>query len=398
MGVMVVDILLVALLLLAALRGWHKGAVVRGLQLVGLLGAGALAYHFVPGWLNHVDAVARPGIARSLVLIAAVWVAAVIGEAVLGRIAMRLMRGRHGSRPDSFLGAIASMLVTAFVVWFCATAAAPALPASIGRQVSDSRGLRAIDSVMPDQPRQWASKLATSLNANRFPDVFSGLSPDPAPSVPAPDAGVTSTAAVAKAAASVVKVLASSTSCGASEGSGWVVAQHRVVTNAHVVAGSSDVTVQVAGVGPRLSASVVAFDPEVDLAILDVPSLAAPALQRTSATLSKGTSTVVAGFPLDGSYTVVPARVGNEIDATGRDIYASRLVTRTIYSLNTTVKPGNSGGPLLTTSGTVAGTVFARSTTSSTTGYALSDAETDSLLDRATALSTPVSTQSCVAG
>lgn len=394
---MLVDLALALLLVVAGVHGWHRGAAVRGFQLAGLLGAGAVAWHWTPRLLHHVDALARPSVLRSVTLVGAVWLVAMAGDLALGRLGLRLMGRRHLSRPDAALGALASVLVTSFVAWFAATATHASLPASVAREVADSRLLGALDAVAPEAPRRWAASLATSIDEDRFPDVFNSLSPDPEPSVSAPTSGVAAVAGVRQAAAGIVKIEASSDACGGSEGSGWVVAPHRVVTNAHVVAGATTIRVQVGGTGHRTRATVVAYDPRTDLAILDAERMQATVLQRATGTLADGTSTAVAGFPLDGGYTVVAARVRNQIEATGRDIYSSGLVTRRIYSLRAVVRPGNSGGPLLTTSGRVAGTVFARSTTSTDTGYALSDAATDALLDRAASLTAPVSTQGCTA-
>ncbi len=391
------DLILVLMLALAALRGWQRGFVVRALQLVGLIGAGALAYFLLPIPMAHVSSLARPSLARSIVLIIGVWLAAVAGETLMSILGRRIMAaGAHTIRKgDAVAGAIASMLVTTVLTWFVVTAVRPALPPALARQVSQSRILTTTDRVMPELPRHWAASLANSINTSRFPDVFSGLSPEPNPAVPSPNAGSASTQGVKNAAASIVKVLANSRSCGGSEGSGWVVAPHRIVTNAHVVAGSTAVVVQPGGTGPYLPATVVAFDPEVDIAILSVPGLKAAPLQR-AAQLKNGESAAVAGYPLDGGYRVVAARVRDEIRATGRDIYSTGLVTRDVYSLYAVVQPGNSGGPLLTTSGQVAGTIFARSTTSTNTGYALTDSTTNKLLDEAARLSTPTSTRGCV--
>ena len=392
-----VDLALVLMLTLAALRGWQRGFVVRALQLAGLLGAGAVAYFLLPIPMAHIPSLSRPSLARSIVLILGVWIVALTGETLMSMLGRRMMAGGHQTirKGDALAGAVASMLVTTVLTWFVVTAVRPALPPSLVREVGQSRILTATDHAMPELPRHWAASLATSINTSRFPDVFSGLSPEPNPTVPAPDAASTTTPGVRAAAASIVKVLASSRSCGGSEGSGWVVADHRIVTNAHVVAGSTTVVVQPGGVGPYLPATVVAFDPEVDLAILSVPGLRAAPLQRAGQ-LKDGQATAVAGYPLDGGYRVVASRVRDEIRATGRDIYSTGLVTRDVYSLYAVVQPGNSGGPLLTTTGRVAGTIFARSTTSTTTGYALTDSTTSRLLDEAARLSSPVPTRGCL--
>ena len=151
---------------------------------------------------------------------------------------------------------------------------------------------------------------------------------------------------------------------------------------------------QVGGEGARLRARVVAYDPNLDLAVLAVPSLEAPALPMASS-VDTGDSTVIAGFPLDGPYTVRAARVRGTLMARGENIYGDGDVVRKILSLRGTVQPGNSGGPLLTTDGKVAGTIFARSTSQPQTGYALTNRQTRQLIRSGTHDSTPASTGRC---
>lgn len=385
------------LLLVAAIHGWHRGFLTRGIQLIGLIGGGALAYHFAPRLLTSVSLLGAPSVARSMVLVFATIAGGLIGDSLMRLITRRIENVSGRSAVDRLFGALANVLVWAFVIWFAVTATRPVQSSSIASDIAESRILSTIDSHMPNAPRQWASRLANSLNMSRFPAVFNGIAPAPSSAGSAPDRSATTTSGVDRAAASIVRVLSDSTTCGDAEGSGWVVADHRVVTNAHVVAGAQQVVVQREGVGARLRAQVVAFDPQQDLAVLDVPDLTARPLTRAGA-LATGQSAAVAGFPLNGSYTVVPARVQDEFEATGRNIYSSSTVTRQIYALDTVLEPGNSGGPLLTTSGEVAGTVFAKSTTSADTGYALTTAETASLLDKASSLVAPVSTQACITG
>jgi len=142
------------------------------------------------------------------------------------------------------------------------------------------------------------------------------------------------------------------------------------MTNAHVVAGIDHPSVRVGGVGQSYPARVVLFDPDRDVAVLYVPGLRAPVLSfDTSAT--RGDSAVVAGYPQDGGLNLQAATVASRVRATGQNIYNDGAVTRDIYSIRSTVRPGNSGGPLLTTDGKVFGVVFARSTSDAETGYAL---------------------------
>jgi S1-C subfamily serine protease len=158
-----------------------------------------------------------------------------------------------------------------------------------------------------------------------------------------------------------------------------------------------EASVQVGGVGREYPAQIVVFDPERDLAVLDVDGLTAAPL-RLGGALSAGDESVVAGFPLDGPYRLDPARVRRTLTATGSDIYGQPGVTREIYSLYARVEPGNSGGPLLTSSGEVVGVVFAKSLDDPTTGYALTLNEARPVLEAAAGASQPVPTGGCSTG
>lgn len=170
-----------------------------------------------------------------------------------------------------------------------------------------------------------------------------------------------------------------------------------MVTNAHVVAGMPAPQVQVGGVGDFLPASVVAFDSQRDLAVLDVPDLVAPALPVT-VDAAAGDAVAVLGFPNDGDYDVQPGRVRDVLTAVGDDIYGNSGTARQVYSVFATVRPGNSGGPLVSVEGEVVGVVFARSVTDSSTGYALTTAELNPMLELAAGASAPVDVGACSVG
>jgi S1-C subfamily serine protease len=161
-------------------------------------------------------------------------------------------------------------------------------------------------------------------------------------------------------------------SCGkVLEGTGFVFSDRRVMTNAHVVGGVDEPTVQIGGEGRLYDAKVVLYDWQRDIAVLDVPDLRARPLQFADSDARSGNSAIVAGFPENGSYDVRSARVRGRINANGPDIYRRGTVQRDVYSLFTTVRQGNSGGPLLTPDGRVYGVIFARSLDDPDTGYAL---------------------------
>ena len=155
------------------------------------------------------------------------------------------------------------------------------------------------------------------------------------------------------------------------EGSGFVISPEHVLTNAHVVAGMTDGPVrQLRRAVNGLPATVVLFDWNNDVAILYVPGLHAPPL-HFAGTAAKGSGAVVVGYPENGPFRAVPARVGSQWAASGPNIYKTGTVTREIYAVRATVEPGNSGGPLLAKNGKVYGVVFAASTTARDTGFAL---------------------------
>ncbi|MEP6799795.1 MAG: MarP family serine protease [Lapillicoccus sp.] len=398
---MVLDLILGVLLLGYAVNGYRQGVVVSALSLLGFLGVGALGLWLLPNLLQGWDWAQNHEIVKIVFLVAGVFLAASFGQGVmvaLGSRARARVRAKSLREVDALLGAVAVSAAVSVLLWFIAGAVRPAAPAPIARAIGESQVLRAIDRVVPAQTGRLFAGFRSMLDRNGFPQVFDGLSPEPITPVAPPDGSAAATAVVQAAGASMVKISGVAQACNrGQEGSGWVVSPQRVVTNAHVVAGMEAPTVQVGGVGRVYQATVVVFDPQRDLAVLEVPRLSAPALVQ-GGPLGGGDSAVVAGFPLDGPYRLDVARVRRVINATGSDIYGQPGIDREIYSLYARVEPGNSGGPLLSTAGQVVGIVFAKSLDDVTTGYALTLDEARPVLEAAPAASQPVSTGACSAG
>lgn len=392
-----IDVIIVVVLVGYAVGGYRRGLVVGTLSLAGLLGAAVLAMQLVPDVLDRY----RPGMSRSLVLLAAVVMIASIGQIIGFTVGVKLherIRLPMARTADQLLGAVAAMVAAALVLWFVAGAARAAPSPGLARAVASSRLLRVADAVIPQPVTELADQFRATIADSSFPRVFSGLDLEPIFPTDPPDPAVLKAGGVDRARGSIVKVTGEAKACRRGrEGSGSVIGPKRVLTNAHVVAGVNNPSVQVGGTGTRYPATVVVFDPQRDLAVLAVPDLTAPAL-RQATDLGAGDSAVVAGFPLDGPFTVGAARVRRVLDASGNDIYGKPGAERSVYSLYATVQPGNSGGPLLTPDGALAGVVFARSLDNAQTGYALTLTESQPVIQQGLSARTPVPTGPCTAG
>jgi S1-C subfamily serine protease len=395
----VIDVLLLVLIVGYTVIGFRQGLLISALSLVGFLGGGALAMwllpHLLGEWLGGSNT-----LRSSAVLVGGVLVAASAGQALVGSLGAKLRSHVHfapARAVDSALGAVASLVAICLLTWFVA-GAIRGVEGPVSRAIGRSHVVRALDDVVPPQTNQLFAGFRSLLDQGGFPKVFESLGPEHILPVSPPDPSVASTKAVAADAASVVKITGVARSCSRSqEGSGWVVATDRVVTNAHVVAGERSEQVRIGGVGQSYLGHVVVFDAKRDIAILDVPGLPAPPL-HLGTNLARGDSSVVAGFPLDGPYHLDAARVRDVISATGADIYGRPGIVRQVYSLYTRVEPGNSGGPLLAPDGKVVGIVFARSLDDAETGYALTVAEAGPVLAQAPSATAPVSTHGCASG
>ncbi|HSN06025.1 MAG TPA: MarP family serine protease [Candidatus Angelobacter sp.] len=388
-----VDYVLVVLALLAGLSGWRNGLVGGVLSFAGFIGGalvGALIAPHLVGSLSGVPAAALG--------IGVIVVAAGIGNALAG-VAGSWIRAAVTWRParfvDSLGGALFGVLSLALVAWVVASAILVVPLGAVSTEVRGSRVLGGIDALMPQAPRDWLSGLRSALDSTGFPQAFGGFTLDPVIPVPAPDPALLKDPAVRAAMASLVKVEGIAPDCGTQvDGSGFVFAKERVMTNAHVVAGVVDPVVLVGGTGRSWRARVVYLDPRVDVAVLEVPGLPAPSLSFSTAATS-GDPAVVAGFPGGGSLSVTAARVRARISARGTDIYGNGVVVRDIYSVRGTVRPGNSGGPLLSAVGKVYGVVFASSVDDPDTGYALTADEVSAAARVGATADTPVATGSC---
>jgi len=395
------DIALAVMLVGYAVIGYRHGFVVSVMSLVGFLTGGAVGMWLMPALLRQWGSVDHNLIWRTLVLVVGVFVFAALGQALAVGVGFRIRRGLRaepGRLADSLLGAVATVLAVSMLVWFLAGAVRNGTQTPLAKAIGTSRIISTIDRLVPAQTARLFAGFQSVLDNEGFPRVFEGVRAEPIAPIAPPDAQLAVGPGVVRAARSVVKITGVASSCNREqEGSGWVVAPERVVTNAHVVAGTTSENVRIGGLGRSYDAQVVLFDPKRDLAVLYVPGLPAPTSTQ-GASLTRSGGAVVAGFPLNGPYELDNARVRDVMTATGADIYGNPGVVRKVYSLYAKVQPGNSGGPLLSPSGQVVGIVFARSLDDTNTGYALTLEEARPVLDAANRSRSPVSTGGCVAG
>jgi S1-C subfamily serine protease len=388
------DLILIVLVVAFGVAGYRQGFIIGVLSFAGFLGGGA------------IGALLGPRIARSITsntgwqavtAIIVVFLAAMIGQLLASGLGVA-MRSRLTWRPatvvDAVGGAVVSVLSVLLIAWLIGSAVAYAPFPAISHQVNDSLVLRTVDRLMPAEASVMFSDFRSLLETGPYAQVFGALGAESALAVAPPDPAVVNLPALGSVERSIVKVKGNAPSCDEQiEGSGFVYARHYVLTNAHVVAGVTDGPVISRGLH-TWNARVVLYDPKTDLAVLYVPGLNAPPL-HWAAQAKIGASAIVAGFPDNGPFTPVAARIGGIEQAESPDIYQTQNVNRQIYSIRADVRPGNSGGPLLATTGQVYGVVFAAATSVPDTGYALTAAEVQQDADEGENLTAAVSTQNC---
>ncbi|MEV4432199.1 MarP family serine protease [Streptomyces sp. NPDC049555] len=395
----VLDIVLLVAAVWFAVIGYRQGFVVGVLSVIGFLGGGLAAVYALPVIWDSATDDAQPGTIAAVAAVAVVILCASVGQAATTHLGNKLRRHITWSPAralDATGGALVNVTAMLLVAWLIGSALAGTTLPTLGREVRGSKVLLGVARVVPPQANTWFADFSSALAQNGFPQVFAPFSAEPITSVPPPDPALAGSPVAVEAQRSIVKVVGNAPSCGkVLEGTGFVFAPHRVMTNAHVVGGVDEPTVQIGGRGRLHDATVVLYDWKRDIAVLDVPSLDAPELRFAGSDADTGRSAIVAGFPENGAYDVRAARVRSRVQANGPDIYHRGNVRRDVYSLYATVRQGNSGGPLLTPDGKVYGVVFAKSLDNAETGYALTADEVHQDAAYGRTAEGRVNTQSC---
>ena len=389
------DLVAILLLVLAVWLGFRSGALPQVGGLLGAIGGGALAIVALPWVADALDAV-PPGV-RPYVVLAGLLIAVGLGESIgsavgrtIGTAAGAGVLGAADRVAGAFTGAAQALLI----VWLAGGLLAIGPIPRLTEAAQTSTAIRALNAVLPP-PVEIAAELGNLLDASGLPDVFVGFEPLPRPPVERPT-DATARAIAALAEGSTLRVTAAT--CGlASSGSGVVIANGYVVTNAHVVAGSRDRGVRLStAAGGQVDARVVLFDPALDVAVLHAPDLWAAPLRFAASEPARGSLGAALGYPGGGALAIVPAAVTGAYPATGRDIYGEATVRRDILELRAEIERGDSGGPFVLQDGTIGGLVFAEARTDPEVGYALSPTEVSIRVAPAIGRTSPVATGACL--
>jgi len=388
------DVLLVIVLLVYLSEGWRNGFIRSLSAIIGLVAGAVAAFFLIP----VVGTIVPDPFWRTFFVVSTV-VALIILGSMAGAGIGRLLRGRVEKTPlrplDRVGGALSNLVVGALITALLAGSVASLGIPVLSAAVSNSWVLQGINTVTPEPVTAALARLRSVVAAQGLPVIsggFSGITKSPG--VPKVNTG---TSALTAAAASVVRINGTAYACGQNQsGSGFVIAKDRIVTNAHVVAGVQQPIVQAPN-GQTLDGRIVYFDPQNDLAVIAVSGLRAPTLGLGNP-LAVGDDGVVDGYPFGGPFTTGGAQVLARSTESVENIYGSARSNRELYTLAADIEPGNSGGPLLETNGSIAGIVFAKSSTDANLGYAMTDTVLAPVVQQAAGLSAPTSSGSCIKG
>lgn len=381
-----IDWLIVAFTALLALYGYVQGFIVGALSLAGFaIGA------FIG---TRIGPLLLPGGSRSeyaplFGLLGALLAGAVLASGFegIGARARRFLRLPGLRAIDGILGAFLTASVALGIAWIVGAVVLQSTGSDVlRRDFQRSAILQGLNGLLPPS----GPILHALARFDPLPAVHG-----PQANVPAPPGSIVAAPAVRAAGGGVVKVLGMACGLGI-EGSGWAAGPDLVVTNAHVVAGETDTTVEVGGNSPGLGAEVVDFDPHDDIAILRVGGLHLRVL-GLAADPKPGTPAAILGFPLDGGFNAEPGRIGQTETVSTEDAYGNGPVLRSITALRGHVRPGNSGGPMIDAAGEVVATVFAAITGASSGqgGFAVPNALVRKQLAVAGSRIRPVGTGQC---
>jgi S1-C subfamily serine protease len=389
-----VDLLVILLALLAAVSGARQGFVVALPAFLGVIVGAVLGIRIAPFIVEEVD---HPT-AKVAFAVGTVIFLVALGETVgvyLGNKLKRRISSSKLSGVDNALGAVVQGAVVFVVAWLIALplTSVAALP-GLTKAINESSVLGGVNDLMPEAAQGLPGELRNLLDESGFPSILAPFQEAPVRQINPPDPALQNSAVVQNVRPSVLKVRGTAPSCSRSlEGTGFVIDEERVMTNAHVVAGTEQVLVETTR--GHLEAEVVHYDPATDVAVLAVPGLDEKPLPLAEEPAEAGDDTIALGYPLDGPYTATPTRIRERITLRGPDIYDSRTVQRDVYTVRGQVRSGNSGGPLIDPDGRVVGVVFGAAVEDPDTGFVLTADEVSDEIEQARFLTAAVDTGPC---
>lgn len=385
------DWLLVLLVLAYAISGYWQGFVTGAFATVGLLVGGGLGVFLAPFALGN----ASPSLAVSVGALFIVILCASLGQAGLQYLGSRV-RSRITWQPvralDAVGGAALSAAAVLLVAWALGVAISGSRIAGVTPLVRSSAVLGEVDALLPRDSADVLQAFNDVVGEGFFPRYLEPFAPERIVEVAPGDKRMLQRPGVRSAGASILKVRGTNRCGRGVEGSGFIYAPDRLMTNAHVVAGVTDPDVIIDG--SPVPGRVVYYNPNVDLAVISFDSGTRRALPFDEDAQAQDAVAIV-GYPQDGPYDVRAGRIRAEQRLRSPNIYGDGTVIREVFSLRGLVRPGNSGGPILTTRGQVAGVVFAASVTDADTGYALTASQAQDAAAAGERNSTAVSTGAC---
>lgn len=391
-----VDVVVVALMILAAISGYRQGAAASVLAFIGVVLGAAAGVLLAPHVLGSVDD-PKGRLLLGVGLLAGLVIIGELSGMVLGRAVRSSIRGTTARTADSAVGAVVQVGALLVAAWLVAIPLTSAAAPGISRSVNGSAVLGAVNEFATTVGADGLpQKFAAVIDDSGLPQALGPFVDTPVVSVEAPDRMDFTDPAVQRVRSSVVRIDGQAPSCSrALEGSGFVVTPGRVVTNAHVVAGTRSVQVTVDGT-KKYSAQVVYFDPQTDVAVLEVPGLQAKPLRVVMGGAKPGDAGFVLGYPGGGPLTLSSSRVRSQQTLEGRNIYRDSQVRRDVYLLRGQVRPGNSGGPVFDREGNVVGVIFGVAVDDADTAFALTAKQVEPALHAGTTATQGVSTGACV--
>ena len=374
------DMAVLAVAFVAAISGWRSGALGSLLSFIGVVLGAVAGVLLAPHIVTHFTGT-RTQLFITLFLILGLVVIGEIAGVVLGRAVRGAIRNRTLRMFDSVIGVAVMVMAVAVVAYLLATPLTSTNQPNLAAAVRGSKVLSQVDSVAPPWLKAVPNRLKALLDTSGLPDVLQPFGRTPIANVDAPDAALAGDPVVAAVRPSITKIRGVAPGCQkVLEGTGFVVAPNRVMSNAHVVAGAETVTVE--SDGQTFDATVVSYDPDADISILDVPGLPATPLPFAQEPAKSGTDALVLGYPGGGDFQATPARVRETIELKGPDIYKTKTVDREVYTIRGTVRQGNSGGPMIDRQGQVLGVVFGAAVDDAETGFVLTTREVGHQLGR----------------